>query len=775
VNEDNPESESVDDLFILRLREEVISRIEHGEHFTLEDAVARCRNDGEREELVLQLLPDEILAYRKLYGRDPVCEELAQEHDSLRDEIFAVYERLPAEFRYPFRIGRYRVVSALSNSSAQAMVVKARDDGAGADVAIKYPKRSTDGPRLHNEARILETLRDGDGPPHPHIIALRAVESSPGGPFLVLDFLPGTTVYRSPPMTLNQAVSVAADIADALAYVHSKGICHNDISPNNVLVTNGGRAVLIDFALAVDRQYGSNDHLAPPEFGGTEEFYPPERVQGTMRDGASGDQYAVATLLKWILIKRRIGVSPKLASSENSWSCPDDLPPRLQRIIERGSKGRPEERYPSTSEFRDALRDYLRSHQKRKQRLIAGAGIGLGTLAVVVLAYVFSIVIPGRTDDPPPHSLLQGSASEVSQSTLRNALAIGDAESLVALSKGDLALPALERALAAPSQSGERTIAFEFLSRSRSAEEAMEWLAKQLAGGLDPNLVVTDGNGDEITLLSLALESRNALAVEVLLEAGASPHPYRTFAGKYGEPISFLFPYIALERYNFSAAEQQRLASSLLAHGAIVPEPLHENWRNLPKELLIEPHSAAEAAAASVVRLGPKYGLDIRVEPTLYDLPASAIADAATRRGPHDWNAFLIKMPKIFKPEFEGCRPYYIEVRHVLAILDDRIFLIGACRCGVRGMSHAVFETTYEGESWRLFVYHGLGGVARNAVQPEPVPGDAYPENAYERWYWRAMDMRYDPTTQKMSNQSVSYLATLDPRESDQELDTSSE
>ena len=127
-----------------------------------------------------------------------------------------------------------------------------RDTRLGRDVAIKVvPYRFHSVPerlaRFEREARVLATLN------HPHIGAIYGLEEADGVRGLVLELVDGATLAERlalGPLSIQEALGVARDIADALEAAHEKGIIHRDLKPANIKITSDGTVKVLDFGLA---------------------------------------------------------------------------------------------------------------------------------------------------------------------------------------------------------------------------------------------------------------------------------------------------------------------------------------------------------------------------------------------------------------------------------------------------------------------------------------------------------------------------------------------
>src|SRR5438552_269539 len=134
-------------------------------------------------------------------------------------------------------IAHYRITSKLGEGGMGA-VWRATDTKLGRDVAIKIlpdgfaadPDRLA---RFTREAQVLASLN------HPHIAAIYGVEERA----LVMELVPGPTLedrIHQGPLPLDEAVNLAAQIAEGLEYAHDKGVIHRDLKPANVKIAPEG-------------------------------------------------------------------------------------------------------------------------------------------------------------------------------------------------------------------------------------------------------------------------------------------------------------------------------------------------------------------------------------------------------------------------------------------------------------------------------------------------------------------------------------------------------
>jgi serine/threonine protein kinase len=182
-------------------------------------------------------------------------------------------------------IDSYKVVSELGRGG-MGTVFKATDPG-GQDVAIKVigglgidrKARVSESYRmaLVREARLAAELR------HPNIVGILDIGQVKGTLYVVMEYLDGMSLdqhIRKRSLDVRLALSIAADLCEALDYAHKRHIVHRDIKPANIFITSTGRVKVLDFGLA--RPYDGLDALG---FAGTPAYMSPEQIRGKPLDG----------------------------------------------------------------------------------------------------------------------------------------------------------------------------------------------------------------------------------------------------------------------------------------------------------------------------------------------------------------------------------------------------------------------------------------------------------------------------------------------------------
>src|SRR5262245_21541526 len=149
------------------------------------------------------------------------------------------------------RVGPYEIVAPLG-AGAMGEVYRARDTKLNRTIAVKVlPERFALDPdrlaRFTREAQVLATLN------HQNIGAIYGLEESNGTPALVLELVDGPTLadrIAVGPIPLEEALTIARQIAEALQAAHEKGIIHRDLKPANIKSTRNGTVKVLDFGLA---------------------------------------------------------------------------------------------------------------------------------------------------------------------------------------------------------------------------------------------------------------------------------------------------------------------------------------------------------------------------------------------------------------------------------------------------------------------------------------------------------------------------------------------
>jgi serine/threonine-protein kinase len=250
--------------------------------------------------------------------------------------------------------------------TAMASVFRARDTRDGTSVCVKVPHPACEcdvvlHQRFVREERIARRID------HPNIVrALDAREQS--RKYLVMEYLDGATlrtVLAEAPLAAARALGIAAQLLEALVYLHARDIVHRDIKPENVVLLSGDRVKLLDFGIALDRAARRLTWTGLSHAVGTPDYMAPEQVGGKRGDERS-DVYSVGLVLYEMLTGELpyTAETPEgvLRQKANEEPRPptffiSDLDPALSAVICRAIAPRPRDRFASAAALLAALRD----------------------------------------------------------------------------------------------------------------------------------------------------------------------------------------------------------------------------------------------------------------------------------------------------------------------------------------------------------------------------------------------------------------------------------
>jgi serine/threonine protein kinase len=223
-------------------------------------------------------------------------------------------------------------------------VYEALDERSGTTVALKIV-RSGDPEfvrRLMQEARALERFE------HPGLIRLLDTGLAGDDAYLVMEFIDGPTLAESlhqGPLSAPETAALGARLADALAYVHERGIVHRDVKPSNILQSSTGEAWIGDFGVA--QLHDATTLTAAGTALGTVVYMAPEQLEGG-QVGPSADIWSLGVVLLECLTGRRVyqGSPSEIVASRMTGPVPvpKDLPVPWKLVLGGMLDFRPEQR-----------------------------------------------------------------------------------------------------------------------------------------------------------------------------------------------------------------------------------------------------------------------------------------------------------------------------------------------------------------------------------------------------------------------------------------------
>lgn len=271
--------------------------------------------------------------------------------------------------------GRY-LIESLIGSGGMANVYKAYDNMLGRTVALKVLKAEHRGDmefvrRFEREARAVLTLS------HENIVRSYAVGEDGDISYIVLEYVEGSTlkelIKSDGPISPKVAVSITAQVLDALAHAHESGIIHRDVKPQNVIITPRGKAKLTDFGIARDVAATTRTYAGSNVVMGSVHYISPEQARGDDVTAAS-DIYSCAIMLFEMLTgKVPFGgdnsVAIALKHLQEDITPPVEINPKIPRalsdVIVKAASKEISLRYQSAKQMKsDLLRSLREPHGK---------------------------------------------------------------------------------------------------------------------------------------------------------------------------------------------------------------------------------------------------------------------------------------------------------------------------------------------------------------------------------------------------------------------------
>ena len=366
------------------------------------------------------------------------------------------------------RVGPYEILGKLGEGG-MGEVYRARDAKLNREIALKIvPELVAGDPdrlaRFEREAQVLAAMN------HPNIAAIYGVEDSGPVRALVLELVEGPTLadrISAGAIPVPEALAIARQLADALAYAHDAGVIHRDLKPANIKVRDDGTVKVLDFGLAKalgpDGSSASSSAMNSPtltaratEIGmiiGTAAYMAPEQARGKAVDRRA-DLWAFGVVLYEMLTGRRAFQGPEvsdvlaavLRDTPPLDALPNDVPLSVKRLLRRTLEKDRARRLDSMTTARLELDD---ADQRDAATAVNGtAGVRgsrvmmIAAAALVVGATATGLAVWNAMQPAPPaiqrFSVVPGAEAPISVETNHNDVAITpDGTRLIYFSRAD--------------------------------------------------------------------------------------------------------------------------------------------------------------------------------------------------------------------------------------------------------------------------------------------------------------------------------------------------
>ena len=301
--------------------------------------------------------------------------------------------RIHANITNMEHIGRYRIIGELGRG-AMGVVYHATDPAIGRSVAIKTirirdindtQQRDKLRERLFREARSAGVLS------HPNIVTIYDMDEADGLAYIAMAYVNGPTLEKilasEAPLSGAKMLRILRQTALGLDYAHGRGIVHRDVKPANIMTDEDGAVKITDFGIAKITAVSSMTETRTVV--GTPNYMSPEQVQGLAVDGRS-DQFSLAVIAYEILTGERpfqgehlSTVVYKIVAEQpaDAHRINGTLTPQIDDVLRRGLAKKPEDRYPTCSNFVGAL-EMACAESRGWKTLTAGGAAAMPTIGV---------------------------------------------------------------------------------------------------------------------------------------------------------------------------------------------------------------------------------------------------------------------------------------------------------------------------------------------------------------------------------------------------------
>lgn len=308
-------------------------------------------------------------------------------------------------------VGRYQIQEHIGEGG-MAHVYRAFDPQINRSVALKILKDE----HCQDEERKSRFIREGEAAgalTHPNIVTIYDVGDFEGAPYIMMELLEGKTLgdllQENATFAMEDIMHIAMLLADALDYAHDKGVVHRDMKPDNIVLSSDMQSVKVaDFGIARVEDSSQKESTQVGMMLGTPRYMSPEQASGAAVDGRS-DLFAVGVILYEMITGKKAFDAESMPTLIMQIVQKDPLPIRqiskdtpvgLQKIVTKLLQKKPERRFQSGAELKNALarerQDLLDEKQEQSGYLSLQVKWTAIMTTVVAIAMAFSATLVYR-------------------------------------------------------------------------------------------------------------------------------------------------------------------------------------------------------------------------------------------------------------------------------------------------------------------------------------------------------------------------------------------
>ncbi|MFN8560642.1 MAG: serine/threonine-protein kinase [Anaerolineae bacterium] len=279
-------------------------------------------------------------------------------------------------------VGSYEIVSLLGQGG-MATVYRAYHARLNRQVAIKmiHPTYLDDQSwiaRFEREAQIIAALE------HPNIVPVYDFSEHAGEPYLVMKLIEGSTLkamLANGALRIEDILSIAAPVAQALDYAHGQGVLHRDIKPSNLMLDRQMTPYLTDFGLARIAVAGDST-ISKDMLMGTPYYIAPEQALKNGKVDYRADLYSFGVVLYELLVGKvpfSSGTPYSIINDHVTEPLPmpsslnPEIPPAVEMVLLKALAKDPDDRYDSAAAMVEELRRSVQASTPQIMKLSAGA------------------------------------------------------------------------------------------------------------------------------------------------------------------------------------------------------------------------------------------------------------------------------------------------------------------------------------------------------------------------------------------------------------------